>query len=189
MHEIETARLRLRQLTRADLNDLARIVADPSVMKYLGRVPGPITPAEAETFLDGMIGHWARHGFGRWAVVEKEDGRLIGCAGFRSHEGVAELNYLLDKPYWGAGRATEIARACLRHGFAEHGFDLIVGFTRPANAASRRVMEKAGLRYVGEVVAHGVKVVRYEITREEFARSGRLGRPEDGILRQKNRQD
>jgi len=172
MHEIETARLRLRQFTHADLADLARIVADPLVMKYLGRVPGPLTPAEAAAFLDSMIEHWARHGFGRWAVVEKVGGRLIGCAGLRSHEGGAELVYLLDKDYWGEGRATEIALACLRHGFGVHRFGRIVGFARPANRASRRVMEKAGLRYAGEIVAYGVRVVRYEITREEFARSG-----------------
>jgi RimJ/RimL family protein N-acetyltransferase len=174
MHEIETARLRLRQFTRADLADLARIVADPEVMKYLGRVPGPITTAEAAVFLDSMIAHWARHGFGRWAVAEKEGGRLVGCAGLRAHEDAAELVYLLDKDFWGVGRATEIAEACLRYGFAAHGFDLIVGFARPANAASRRVMEKVGLRYPGETAAYGVRVARYEITREEFARSGRL---------------
>lgn len=170
MHEIETARLRLRQLTRADLADLARIVADPEVMRYLGRVPGPLSAAEAESFLDSVMAHWERHGFGRWAVVEKRGGRLVGCAGFRSHEGVAELNYLLDKSSWGAGLATEIAGACLRHGFGGYGFDLIIAFARPANAASRRVLEKAGLRYVGETVAYGVDVAHYEITRDEFGR-------------------
>ena len=185
MHEIETARLRLRQFTPADLGDLARIVADPEVMKYLGRVPGPLTAAEAETFLHSMIAHWARHGFGRWAVVEKQGGQLAGCAGFRSHEGVAELNYLLDKPFWGAGLATEIAGACLRRGFGGHGFDLIVAFARPGNAASRRVLGKAGLRCLGETVAYGVNVVRYEITRDEFGRSGGRERPESEIPRQK----
>lgn len=174
MHEIETARLRLRRFTHADLADLARIVADPQVMKYLGRVPGPLTRAEAGDFLDSMIAHWSRHGFGRWAVIEKDGGRLIGCAGLRSHEGGAELVYLLDKDYWGEGRATEAARACLRYGFGVRGFDLIVGFTRPANAASRRVMEKVGMRYGGEIMAYDVRVVRYEITREEYARRGGL---------------
>ena len=177
MHEIETARLRLRQFTTADLAGLARIVADPDVMRYLGRVPGPLTTGEAGAFLDSVIAHWARHGIGRWAVVERAGGRLIGCAGFRSHEGAAELNYLLDKPFWGAGLATEIARACLGHGFGAHGFDLIVAFARPANAASRRVLEKAGLRREGETVAYGVAVVRYAISRGEFTRPDGLKPP------------
>jgi RimJ/RimL family protein N-acetyltransferase len=176
MHEIETARLRLRQFTPADLADLARIVADPEVMKYLGRVPGPLTAIEAETFLNSVIAHWARHGFGRWAVVERGGGRLIGCAGLRSHEGVAELNYLLDKPYWGAGLATEAAEASLRYGFGEHGFGLVVAFARPDNKASLRVMEKAGLCYEGKTVAYGVNVVQYQMTRAEFGRPGGIGR-------------
>jgi ribosomal-protein-alanine N-acetyltransferase len=171
MHEIETARLRLRQFTPADLTDLSSIVADPDVMKYLGRVPGPLSAAEAAAFLDSVIAHWTRHGFGRWAVVEKAGGRLIGCAGFRLHDGAAELNYLLDKSFWNAGLGTEVAEACLRHGFARHGFDSIVAFARPENVASRRVLEKVGVRCAGESVVYGVGVVRYEITRDEFGRS------------------
>jgi ribosomal-protein-alanine N-acetyltransferase len=178
MHEIETARLRLRMLTRADLAELTRIVADPEVMKYLGRVPGPLTAAEAEAFFDSVFAHWERHGFGRWAVVEKSTGQLVGCAGFRSHEGQAELNYLLDRPHWGRGLGTEMASACLRAGFVRHGFGAVVAFTRPENAASRRVLEKAGMRYEGEAETHGVASVRYAITREEFERRGGAGRPD-----------
>ena len=177
MHEIETARLRLRQFTHADLAALTRIVGDAEVMKYLGNPPGPITAEESEAFLGGMMAHWARHGFGRWAVVERATGRLIGCAGFRLYEGVPELNYLLDKSCWKAGLGTEVAEACLRHGFTRHGFESVVAFARPENAASRRVLEKVGARYEGEAVAYGVEVVRYEITRDEFERPGRLGRP------------
>src|SRR5918997_739052 len=168
MHEIETARLRFRQFTHADLAELARVVADPDVMKYLGSVPGPLSASQAEALLRGVMTHWERHGFGRWAVVEKAGGRLIGCAGLRSHSATAELVYLLDKSFWGAGVGTEVAEACLRYGFARHDFNSIVAFARPENAASRRVLEKAGLRCEGEAVAYGVKVVRYGITRGEF---------------------
>lgn len=166
--EVETARLSLRRFTHCDLPNLARIVADAEVMQFLGRVPGPLTEAEAEAFLCSMIAHWERHGFGRWAVLNREDSRLIGCAGLRSHEGVAELVYLLDRPFWGAGLATEVAKACLRYGFEAHGFARIIAFARPANAASRRVLEKSGLRYEGDVEAYGVRVVQYAITRQEF---------------------
>ena len=166
--EIETARLRLRQFTLADLDALARIVADAEVMKYLGREPRPMTLAETETFLHSMIAHWKRHGFGRWAVEDRKDARLIGCAGLRSHEGTAELVYLLDRPFWGVGLATEIAEACLRYGFDDHRFTRIVAFARPANAASRRVLEKMGMRNEGETEAYGVNVVQHAITRREF---------------------
>ena len=173
--EIETERLRLRQFTSADLNPLARIVADAEVMKYLGRVPGPMTIDETDTFLQSMIAHWERHGFGRWAVEDRKDSRLIGCAGLRSHEGTAELVYLLDRPFWHMGLATEIAEACLRYGFEEHCFAQIMAFARPANAASRRVLKKLGMRYEGEAEAYGVNVTQYTMTRQEFRE--RLGSP------------
>ena len=170
--EIETERLRLRQFNSADLNALARIVADAEVMKYLGRVPGPMPVDEAETFLHSMIAHWDRHGFGRWAVEQRKGSRLIGCAGLRSHEGTAELVYLLDKPFWNMGLATEIAEACLRYGFEDHGFEQIVAFTRPANAASRRVLEKIGMREEGEADFYGIHVVHYVMTRRKFDERG-----------------
>ena len=156
-------------------------------MKYLGRVPGPLTAAEAGSFLDSVLAHWARHGFGRWAVVEKAGGRLIGCAGFRLHDGVAELNYLLDRRFWGAGLGTEVAEACLRYGFARHDFGRIVAFARPENAASRRVLEKVGVRCRGETVVYGIKVMRYEITRDEFELSDKPERPKRKTPRRKNR--
>jgi ribosomal-protein-alanine N-acetyltransferase len=97
------------------------------------------------------------------------------------------LVYLLDRRFWGAGLGTEVAEACLRYGFGERGFKRIVAFARQENAASRRVLEKVGVRYEGESTAYGVSVVRYEITRDEFGRSRKLKRPEKEIPRQKKR--
>jgi len=113
---VETSRLLLRPFTGEDLDDFSRILAKPGVMEYLGADCKPMSRGETETALLSIIRHWQRHGFGRWAVVGKEDGRLIGCAGLRSYQETAELVYLLDEPYWGRGLATEIARACLRSG-------------------------------------------------------------------------
>jgi ribosomal-protein-alanine N-acetyltransferase len=168
MDEIQTTRTRLRQFTLDDLDDLARIFANPSVMLYLGLEGKPLTREETETCLLSMIRHWERHGFGRWAVECCESGKLIGCAGLRSHENTAELVYLLDEPFWGCGLATEIAANCLRYGFERHNFERIVAFTRPANAASRRVLEKIGMAFTGEAVIYGVNVVAFELSQRDF---------------------
>lgn len=168
IYDVETERARLRRFTPADLDELARIVADPNVMKYLGRAPGPMSKDETDVFLQSMIAHWERRGFGRWAVEGREDARLIGCAGLRWHEDVAELVYLLDKPFWGRGLATEISTACLRYGFDVQGFERIVAFARHANTASQRVLRKLGMRYEGPTEAYGVHVVQFSLTREEF---------------------
>jgi RimJ/RimL family protein N-acetyltransferase len=59
-----------------------------------------------------------------------------------------ELGYRLLKSVWGKGYATEGSRALIQKGFAELGVQRVVAFTMVVNVASRRVMEKAGLRLV-----------------------------------------
>ena len=168
MPRVETSRLLLRPFTGEDLDNFSTILRKPGVMKYLGADCQPMSRGETETALRSMIRHWRRRDFGRWAVVSKEGGRLIGCAGLRSYQAVAELVYLLDEPYWGRGLATEVARACLRFGFETQGFDLIVAFARPGNAASRRVLDKLGMSFDGETNVFGIHVAHYSLRREEF---------------------
>ena len=59
-----------------------------------------------------------------------------------------ELGYRLRKSFWGRGYATEGSRALINKGFAELGVQRVVAFTMVVHVASRRVMEKAGLRLV-----------------------------------------
>ncbi len=70
--------------TPDDLDDLARIFAKPGVMKYLGLDCQPLPREETEIALTSIIKNWQLKNFGRWAVISKENGHLIGCAGFRS---------------------------------------------------------------------------------------------------------
>jgi ribosomal-protein-alanine N-acetyltransferase len=154
--------------TPDDLTALSVIFADPHVMEYLGRDGLPMPTEETASALTSIIEHWRRHGFGRWAVDDKADGRLIGYAGIRSLDGQAELVYLLAKEHWGKGLATEVAMACLRYGFTEKRFDSILALTRPLNARSRRVMEKIGMRFEKDANYFGIDVVQYVIDRHEY---------------------
>jgi ribosomal-protein-alanine N-acetyltransferase len=168
MKSLETERLILRMLRLDDFDALAHIFEKPNVMKFLGPEGSPMSREETEVFLHSISRHWERHGIGRWVVVLKKTDTIIGCSGLRLYEGTAELVYLIDEPYWGVGLATEIARACLEFGFSEYDFENIIAFTRHGNAASRKVMEKVGMRFVQETTVFGVFVVQYEITRDEY---------------------
>ena len=152
----ETARLRLRRFASGDLDELAAIHADPEVMRHLGLRGEPMSRGEAQVILTSIISTWRKSGFGRWAVEEKATGRLAGYAGFRPFGERAELVYVLGRPYWGRGLATEAARECLRFASEERLFDEAVAFTRVANIASRRVLEKIGMRYEGEAEFFGL---------------------------------
>ena len=173
MPEIETDRLRLRMFTPGDLDQLLLVFGDPEVMKYLGIEAGTtLSREETKLVLQKMTEFWVRNGFGRWAVINKEDNKLIGLCGFRLLEDALELVYALAKPYWGRGFATEAARASLRFGFEELNYDRIVAITRHANTGSRRVMSKLLMTYEQDVNHYGVDGVRYVATRDQVQPDG-----------------
>ena len=167
MPELETARLHLRLFTLDDLDALARIFGDPDVIRHVG-TGQPASREETAKALHSFIRHWQQHGFGRWAVVEKEHGVLIGYGGLRSLFGTPEVTYLLAKSYWGRGLATEVARACLRYGFSELASERIVALTKLENIASQRVLQKVGMKYEKHAHYFGMEVICYRILCEEY---------------------
>jgi ribosomal-protein-alanine N-acetyltransferase len=159
----------------ADLDSLMLLLGDSEVMKYLGSEPGAtLSREETKGVLEGMIDFWNQHGFGRWAVVNKTDGQLIGLCGFRLLDSIPELFYLFAKPTWGRGLATEAAAAALRFGFEELGFERIMAATRHTNIASINVLIKIGMRYENEMTHSGVNALCYSSTRDEY-------QPEDSL--------
>jgi len=169
MPRIETVRLHLRKFAPDDLDDFARLLADPSVMRYLGIEAGrPLSRAESESILNITIDAWAKYGYGRWAVVLRATGQLIGLCGFRAYGETPELMYLLAPAYWGQGYAYEAAHASLRYGFETLQSERIVAFTRPENAPSQRVLHKLGMRLEEEAEVFGVRARCYALTRAEF---------------------
>jgi len=168
---IETARLRLRMFRLDDLDDLAAMFADPEVMRYVADGK-PVNREEASKALESIINHWRRHGFGRWAVEDKNTGQFVGFGGLRSLFGKPEVVYHFAKAHWGKGFATELARASLKYGFETHRFERIVAIAKPGNTASIHVMEKLGMRYEKHASYYGIDVIQYAITREEFKPDG-----------------
>jgi RimJ/RimL family protein N-acetyltransferase len=167
MTTIETERLLLRMFRPEDLDELARLLSDPDVVKYVGD-GNPVGREEADKALKSIIKHWDTHGFGRWATVDKETREFIGFGGLRSLFGIPEVVYHLAKAQWGKGLATELGRAALRFGFEEHQFERIVAIARPGNAASIHVMEKLGMKYEMHTSYYNNNVIQYTINREDF---------------------
>ena len=136
------------------MNVYARICADAQVMRYM-LPPRPVTHAEAAFDVQNLRGHWLQHGFGHWAVEDKESGRFIGRTGIKRHSDWdldpenTEVGWLYDRAVWGRGYATEAALDVVRYALKEIGRPEVISIAHPDNAASRRVMEKAGLTYAG----------------------------------------
>ena len=151
---IETERLILRRFTPDDAADNYRIYTDPENMKFMGRRPDSVE-FERYHIRRHIANYYDRHGFGLWAAVLKEDGRLVGRCGllYQQIEGTqeVEVTYLIDRHHWGKGLATEAAREAVRLGFEEYKFPRVVAVINPRNTASVRVAEKLGMKYERDV--------------------------------------
>jgi RimJ/RimL family protein N-acetyltransferase len=171
MASVETARLTLRRLRETDLDAYYKcIYADPEVMKTL-LTGAPISrQAFNERVLSLMVDHWTRHGFGPWVVIHTADQTCIGHCGLKywPESPDVEVFYALDTRYWGRGLATEAARACLRFGFETLQLERIIAAVMPDNRASRRVLEKIGMRYTGETQMRRLSIARYVLEQSAY---------------------
>jgi RimJ/RimL family protein N-acetyltransferase len=150
---LETQRLVLRRFSVDDADNLVDLDADPDVMRFVsGGVATSRDEIENEV-LPAFLSYYERsEGYGFWAVIEKATGEFVGWFHFRPRPdavpGEVELGYRLRKSAWGKGYATEGSRALIRKGFTELRVQRVVAEAMAVNTASRRVMEKAGLRLV-----------------------------------------
>lgn len=143
---LETPRLLLRPFTADDVEHLVELDGDPEVMHFV--TGGRTTPRDE--IENDVLPAFERGGF--WAAIEKSTGHFVGWFHLRSDVGAppgeVELGYRLRRSAWGNGYATEGSRALVDKAFGELGAERVVAFTMVVHGASRRVLEKAGLRFV-----------------------------------------
>lgn len=157
----ETERLILRAATADDAEAMYALNTNPEVMRYTGE---PM-PESVDAMRERLANYpdWERHGFGRWACVDKASNRVIGFAGLKRLEDIGEvdLGYRLIPEFWGRGLATEASLACVRFGFETIGLDYMIGLVIPGNTGSVRVLEKVGMTYEGMFEYDGDECMRY----------------------------
>ena len=110
---LETNRLYLRELTQSDFESLCRILQDDKTMYAY---EGAFSDEEVHDWLDRQIARYQKWGFGLWAVVLKENDKMIGQCGLTMQPWkdteVLEIGYLFECSYWHNGYAIEAASAC-----------------------------------------------------------------------------
>lgn len=122
--------------------------ADPEVMHDYG---GAWSPIYANERFNRYFAAHARDGFGRWAIRRKDDGSFLGWCGVSTiwptlppAPGL-EIGWRLVRRAWGAGYATEAARASLTDIFGRTDAGEVISFTSPTNTRSLAVMRRLGL--------------------------------------------
>lgn len=169
----ETERLILREFVEDDAGAFLRLNSDPLVTRYTGDKP-PASLEEARTILrDYPIADYGKYGFGRWAVILKSTGELIGFSGLKYLDDLKEVDvgYRLLSAYWGIGLATESARPAMAYGFGKLALERIIGLVEPENVASVKVLQKLGLSYIGKTEYRNNTVAKYALDRSDYLRT------------------
>lgn len=151
--ELRGPRVLLRAWTEADLAPFAAMNADAEVMRHF---PSTLTRAESDQLAARVRAHFAKYGFGAWAVEIPGVMPFAGCVGllhvgFDAHFTPAvEISWRLARAAWGQSYATEAAQCALRYGFATLQLPEVVSFTVPANLRSQAVMQRLGMHSKAE---------------------------------------
>ena len=167
---LDTERLILRPLEPGDAEDIHAVYSDASTFEYLASEPSE-SIEETREVIARVERRLRERGLALGAVVERASGRVIGDCGLQHLEGgeQVEVGYRMGREYRGRGYTTEAVRAWLSYGLETLGLDRIVAVAKPENRASTRVMEKAGMTFVGPGHYYGADTVVYAITRAERA--------------------
>lgn len=158
----QTKRCLVREMGPGDLDDLYELYADERVTRYTEAL---FQDKEQEKqYIEGYIEHIYKYfGFGTWLIHRKEDGKLIGRAGFNFRPGFdeVELGFVIGYPFWRKGYAYEVCSHLLELGKNVFEFERMQALVDKENEASIRLLEKLGFYFEQDVMVDGCEYRRY----------------------------
>jgi [ribosomal protein S5]-alanine N-acetyltransferase len=167
---LETPRLALRELGPEDLDFVADMLADADVMRFY---PKLYSRAEAQEWMERQRARYTRDGHALWLVTERASGAPVGQVGLVMQtidaKPVPEVGYLIHRPYWRRGFASEAARATRDHAFGPLGYPRVISLIRPVNEPSRGVARKMGMAIVGRTMHAGFETDVWGLDRPAVA--------------------
>lgn len=153
-----TERLLLRRFTLDDVEALYQLVTIPAVIRYVGNTPAASREAARETLKAHALRDYEVHGYGRFAVVWKATGAVIGFCGVKHLDeiGENELGYRYLPEFWGQGLAKESCRAVIDHARETLKLRRLVSVIHPENEGSKNVVRKLGFTHESTRVIDGL---------------------------------
>lgn len=158
----ETTRCTLREMAETDVEDLYELYSSPLVTRYTEPL-FPQKEQEIQYIKDYIENVYKYYGFGTWLIHRKEDGKLIGRAGFNYRPGFeeAELGFVIGEPFWRQGYAYEVCSHLMELAETVYELEDVQALVKKENTASIRLLEKLGFSYAQEVIVDGEAYQRY----------------------------
>jgi ribosomal-protein-alanine N-acetyltransferase len=167
---LETERLLFRTHEPQDEADFIAMHTDSEVRRYMGGQAWPLEKAQFR-FRNEYLGRPTKI-FGLWATILKEEAAYIGSCGIRAGKNETETNlgYILARPYWRRGLASEAAKAFIEVAFTRLGSARLLADVEKGNDASEHILQKFGFKYVSqeEIPGRGRILLFYELLKAEW---------------------
>lgn len=143
-----TARLEFGRWSAGDLDLAASIWCDPLVMRFLG---GPYSAEELAARIEREIANEVELGIQYWPLFHRDSRELAGCCGLKPGPDAdsLEIGFQLRPSFWGAGYASEAARAVIAFAFGRPGITALFAGHHPENVSSGALLTKVGFTCIG----------------------------------------
>lgn len=163
--EVVTKRLILRRFQPGDYEDYCEMLTQKEVSKWLGNGK-EFSREDVKRTMDAFERRWEQNGYGVWAVINKEDNKLIGQCGFLpiANSTEIELLYAFSSKCWGHGFASEAAEAAIAYAKEIYKWNSLVALAYNDNKSSINVLTKQGFKYIEDQEHFGVKLAYFNLT-------------------------
>ena len=145
---LETERCILREMISEDLEQLTELF-DEEALRFL-EGPGEDPVLERELHNEYIRRVYPFYGFGMWAVLDRQSGRLIGKAGLEQNQRGTFLGYLIHPAFRRQGIAAEVCGAILSYARTELGLESLWAETAPDNEGSLKLLLDLGFNRIAE---------------------------------------
>jgi ribosomal-protein-alanine N-acetyltransferase len=165
MEILQTPRLVIREFLFSEKDIYLNHFNDEKVALYL---PKRSRDERVNIFRTALEQYAGNKKSGIWGMFNKADGDFIGSCllrPFNNEAGILELGYSMEQKYWGLGIGTEMAKAVVAYGFSDKDILEIVAVTILENIGSQRVLEKAGLKRVDNLLRGGEELAYFKMSR------------------------
>ena len=173
--EMRTDRLVIREYRRGDIDDFLRVVRQPEIYKTTYGIPRNYTRLQAIQWMKYLKNSSRQMKSYEFGMFLRDSGAYLGNVGLINVSMVhnhADISYYIDTQQRNKGYTTEAAKEMLRIGFDYFGFEKISGLCMSINLASRRVMEKIGMKFEGTMRSDLLKDgIYYDVDRLSILRT------------------
>lgn len=146
--QLNTERLLLRKIALSDVDFVFGYASDPEVTTYVAW-PSPATREDTRAYVAEMLESWDSDECFEYLIIRSSDSVPVGAISLVPEDHSVTIGYVIAKPFWGNGYATEAARQIVSLALAQKEIFRVWTIVDTEHPASAKVLEKIGMECEG----------------------------------------